>query len=144
MKNSTRWFGWIVVITALHMSEQLVFGIGELAIIKRILAVYYGWFQQPDYATVVLVTIIATLVNALMFGLLMGGKWRGISLGFMGFLGLGEVHHVIEAIHARGYNPGLITAIPFMVFGGLLLAAVVRERHEEVANAASQAVVAKV
>jgi len=142
MKNSTRWFGWIVVIAALHITEQLVFGIGELAQVKRMLAVYYGWFQQPDYGTVLLVAVVVTLVLSMMFGILVGGKWRTISLSFMGLLAMTEVHHLIDAISAGGYNPGIITAIPFIAFGVLLLRALVREHREDRASAAHQAVVA--
>ena len=42
MQPSTRWFGWIALIAPLHMSEQLLFGIGELATLKRILAKKHG------------------------------------------------------------------------------------------------------
>lgn len=127
VKNSIVWFGWTVVLLALHMSEQLVFGIGELAAIKRILAVYYGWFLQPDYGTVVLVTVIGTLINLLFFGILCGGLWQRISVGVFGLIGITEVHHVIETIYAGCYTPATVTAVLYVTVGTLLLRALVRE-----------------
>jgi hypothetical protein len=137
MKSSTRWFGWTVVLLALHMSEQLVFGIGELTALKRILAVYYGWFEQPDYGTVILVTVIATLVNLLFFGCLCGGLWQRTAAGFFGLIGIAELHHVIETIRAGHYTPGTVTAVPYVAVGILLLRALVRE-HRCAGNAERQ------
>ena len=117
MKDSTVWFGWTVVILVLHMSEQLLFGIGELAPLKRILTVYYGWFQQPDYGTVILVTVLATLINLLFFGILCGGLWQRISVGVFGLIGITEVHHIIETIYAGHYTPGTVTAVAYVVVG---------------------------
>jgi hypothetical protein len=111
----------------LHMSEQLLFGIGELAIIRSFLVVYYyGWFREPDYGTVVLVTIVGTLVVGLTFGILLGGIWKRISLGVWALLAVSEMHHIVETIHAGHYTSGTLTAIPYMIFGLLLLRAVVR------------------
>ena len=74
MKASTRWFGWTTLMLPFHMSEQLIFGIGELEKIRRVLDVYYGRFQQPDYGTVVLVTLGGTLIPSLIFAILVGDR----------------------------------------------------------------------
>jgi hypothetical protein len=129
MKDSTRWFGWIVVINALHMLEQLAFGIGELATLKRILAVYYGWFRQPDYGTVVLVLTVSTIVFSMIFAILTGGLWRDLSAGALSIVAIGEVHHVIETTYAGHYTPGTATAVPYVAAGVLLLRALLRERR---------------
>lgn len=113
MRASTRWFGWTALMLPLHMSEQLIFGIGELATIRRVLAVYYGWFQQPDYGTVVLVTITGTVILSLIFAILVGGRSRPIAVGILNLAALGEVHHPIETIHAGHYTPGTATSIPY-------------------------------
>jgi len=53
MQESTRWFRWTVVLLALHMSEQLMFGIGELAALNSgaqdPIGARFGWrcFRRP-------------------------------------------------------------------------------------------------
>ena len=136
MQLSTRWFGWIVLIAPLHMSEQVLFGIGELATLKRILAIYYRWFQQPDYGTVLLVAIGATLVLGLTYGILAGGLLKEISLSVWALIAIGEIHHIIESVSAFRYTSGSVTAVPFVIFGVLLMRAVVKE-HRARAKATS-------
>jgi hypothetical protein len=114
------------------MCEQLMFGIGELAVMKRVIAEYLGWFHQPDYGIVLLVAAMGTLIFGLTFGILVGGLAKDISLGFWAAIALGEVHHVIETIVAGHYTPGTITAIPYIAFGALLLRAIAREHRDRV------------
>jgi len=109
------------------MCEQLVFGIGELAMIRRVLAIYYGWFEQPDYGTVLLVTVVGTLVCGLTFAILVGGVWQRISLAIWSLVALGEIHHIIETIGAGHYTPGTVTAVPYVAFGFLLMRTVLSE-----------------
>src|SRR5262249_5426987 len=122
MKSSARWFGRTVAILAVHMSEQLMFGIGELAPLKRPVAAYYTWFKQADYGTVALVTVVATLINLLIFGILTGGLWREISIGIFGVISVSEVHHLMETAQA-GCTPGTIKAIPYVAVGVVMLRA---------------------
>jgi hypothetical protein len=119
------------------MSEQLLFGIGELATLKRILAVYYSWYRQPDYGTVVLVASVGTLIVGLTYGILVGGLLKEISLSLWALIAMGEVHHLIESLAALRYTAGTVTAIPYVIFGVLLMQAVVREHRERVKAAAS-------
>lgn len=51
MEESTRWFGWIALVSVCHMAEQLLFGLDELAKIKTALAAYYDAFSNADTAT---------------------------------------------------------------------------------------------
>lgn len=142
MQRSTRWFGWIALIAPLHMSEQLLFGIDELARLRRVLAVYYSWFQQPDYGTVVLVAVVGTLLLGLTYGILAGGLLKEISLSIWALLAVGEVHHIVETIAAGRYTPGTATAIPYVTFGILLMFSIVREhrqRGQATSSAASSA-----
>ena len=127
MREIRRWFGWLVIIGPVHVGEQLLFGIDELTEIKRIVAVYYGWFRDPDCGTVVLVGITVTLVLLMVYGLLVGGRWPLIVAGFFGVVGVGEVHHLVKTLLHLSYFPGTVTAIPFMAIGVLLLRAVVHE-----------------
>ncbi|HTT24326.1 MAG TPA: amidohydrolase family protein [Candidatus Sulfotelmatobacter sp.] len=138
MQRSTRWFGWIALIAPLHMSEQLLFGIDELARLRRVLAVYYSWFQQPDYGTVVLVAVVGTLLLGLTYGILAGGLLKEISLSIWALLAVGEVHHIVETIAAGRYTPGTATAIPYVTFGILLRFSIVRE-HRQRGQATSSA-----
>ena len=136
MKDTTRWFGWITFIAPIHMGEQMLFGVGELAALKKILAGYLAWFHQPDYGIVLLVAAIGTLIFGLTFGILVGGLAKEISLGFWAAIAVGEIHHVIETIRAGHYTPGTITAIPYIVFGAMLIRAIAREHRERTFTAA--------
>ena len=131
MKSSTRWFGWIALVTVLHMTEQLVFGLGELQNLKRMIGVWDGWFQDTDTATVALVTIVAGLLYLAIFSILSGGRARFVALLALNMAALGEVHHVIESAYAGGYTPGTVTAVPYVAFGILFLRALVHERRAE-------------
>lgn len=122
-----RWFGWLVIIGPIHMSEQLLFGIDELYELKRFAAAFYGLFRNPDYASVVLVIFSFTIVNLIVYGLLVGGRWRRIALGVFAMVGLGEVHHVVKTVLHGSYFPGAVTSIPFVIFGALLFRSLISE-----------------
>jgi hypothetical protein len=109
------------------MAEQLMFGLVELDRLKRLIAVFDGWFSNINTATVVLVTIGATLVYGAIFGILKGGRGRVVTLATLGVFSVAEIHHVIETIVAGGYTPGLVTSIPYVVCGVLFLRAVIQE-----------------
>jgi uncharacterized protein with HXXEE motif len=126
-KDIRRWFGWLVIVGPLHMIEQLLFGIDELYELKRFAAAFYGLFRNPDYASVVLVIVSFSMVNLIVYGLLVGGQWRQFALGVFAMVGLGEVHHVVKTILHRSYFPGAVTSIPFVLFGALLLQSLVTE-----------------
>jgi hypothetical protein len=131
MDDVRRWFGWTVIIGILHMSEQLLFGLDELQELKGFAATYYGWFNNTDYATVILVTTMFSLVNLIVYALLIGGRWRLIAIGFFALVALGEIHHIVKSVMHASYFPGTVTAIPFVAFGVLLLRALVREFQSE-------------
>jgi hypothetical protein len=132
VKESTRWFGWTILMLPLHMGEQLLFGIGELTTLKHIIAGFLGLFHQPDYGIVVLVTAVATLVCGVTFGILLGGLAQEVSLSFWALVAIGEIHHLIETIGAGHYTPGTITAIPYVVFGVLMMRAIVKGHRARV------------
>lgn len=119
----------LIVIGPLHMAEQLVTGIEEFHAIRRGLAGYYAWFDPAfaDSATVILITVVWTLVSLMFYALSREGTARLVVLGLIGAFGGQEVHHVFEAIARRGYDPGLVTCIPYAIVGNLLVAAVLRE-----------------
>jgi len=77
MSSSAKCFEWLCLMLPLHMGEQLVFGVDELYKLKRMLGVYYTLFPEPDYGTVVLVTVVGSLVNLLAFAILCGNG-RGV------------------------------------------------------------------
>jgi len=131
MSASSKWFGWLCLMLPLHMAEQLVFGIDELAKLKQVLAIYYGRFQEPDAGTVLLVMLLGSLVNLLAFLIALGGRGRRIALCVFGLSGVLEAHHLIETAVAGHYTPGTVTAVPYILFGLLVLRAVARERQTE-------------
>ena len=127
MPTTTRWFGWFLLILPLHMIEQLGFGLEELTTLKRALEKYYAAFASPNNATVVLVTVVATLVYLCIFGALVGGRARLVVLASFGVIGLSEAHHVIETLLSGRYTSGTQTSIPYIAVGVALCRAVVRE-----------------
>ena len=131
MKSSTRWFGWIAIITVLHMTEQLILGLGELQNLKKLIGVWDSRFSDTDVATVVLVTIVAGLLYLAIFCILLGGRARFIALVALNMAALGEVHHLVESAYAGHYTPGTVTAVPYILFGILFLQALIHERREE-------------
>jgi hypothetical protein len=126
MKNIRRWFGWFIVVLVLHVTEQLIFGIDELKEVRSIGAVYYSWFSNPDYGSVVAIGGIVLVVQLLLFSTLTMGKWRFAPFVFFGVSGIGEMHHIVKTILHGAYFPGAVTAFPFAVVGVLLLRATYR------------------
>jgi hypothetical protein len=111
------------------MVEQLLFGLEELQMIRRVLGVYYGWFANADFATVLLVTIVLEFVLLLIYGVLRGGRALLWAMGFFALLSITEIHHFIETITDRRYVPGLVTSIVFVYVGVRLAGATLRARR---------------
>src|SRR5262245_19331861 len=126
MEKIRRLFLLLIVIGSLHMGEQLLTGIEEFYSIRQLLGGYYAWFapSAADQATVVLITIVWTLCSLLFYALLHDGIPRLIVPGIFGVFAATEVHHLVEAFQKGGYDPGVITCVPYAVVGGLLVAAV--------------------
>ena len=127
MQGIKRWFGWTAVIGPIHMCEQLLFGIDEVDELKGFADSYYSLFSNPDYGTVLLVTISFSLINLIVFGLLKGGRAALAAMGFFALVSVGEMHHIIKTIVHASYDIGTTTAIPFVIFGVLLSREIVRE-----------------
>jgi hypothetical protein len=130
LNETACWIGVIGIIDLLHLSEQMLFGLGELAMLKHILAAYYSWFQQPDYETVALAMIASAMLFSLTFAAMAGGVGRLVAGGFVGVIAISELHHVWESLYARHYAPGTVTAIPYVAAGMMLFRAVFRERQK--------------
>ncbi|NBV76566.1 HXXEE domain-containing protein [bacterium] len=47
--------------------------------------------------------------------LLLGERWRFYLLGVIGVVYIFELHHIVKAVLAGGYYPGLITSLAFPV-----------------------------
>jgi len=141
MQRTTRLLFWLMIIGVLHMSEQLIFGVEELQLFKPMVADYYQAMAAigADRATVILVTVIVTFFTWLCYAILAGGRLRLAALGFFGVLGAGEGHHVIQAIVNGGYDPGLLTCVPYSWVGVLMLIAVWREYRNLAASGSGPA-----
>ena len=122
-----RWFGFLVVVAALHMIEQLLVGLDELYMIRRVLRVYFGRFSSTDFAIVLLVTVVVLLVLTLIYGVLLGGRPLLWVMGLFVFISITEVHHVVESVTERRYVPGTVTAILWIFVGVRLGQAVARQ-----------------
>jgi hypothetical protein len=136
----------LTIVGPLHMAEQLLFGIEEFFSIKAYVASYYTWFAPAaaDHATVILITVVWTMTSLLFYALLREGTPRLMVLGLFGLFGAQEVHHVIEALAKGGYDPGVITCVPYAAVGFLLLESVWREFKRERTSMAGTAELAAV
>ena len=92
------WFAMLVLIGPIHMSEQLLFGLDQLAELKAIFAAYYSRFSNPDIGTWLLVVIAFTLIQSLLLAALAGGRWRLFAAGFFGVGAVGEGHHLVQSL----------------------------------------------
>lgn len=122
----------LTIVGPLHMAEQMLTGLDEFHAIRAVLTGrYYGLFQpaSADLASVVLITIVWTVVSLFFLALLWEGAPRLAAVGAFGLFGATEIHHVVESLMTRGYDPGVVTSVPYAVVGCLLLAAVTRERR---------------
>ena len=122
-----RWFGILILIAALHMTEQLMTGLDELYMIRRVLSVFYGWFKNSDFATVLLVTIVVVFVLLLIYGVLLGGRPLLWVMTVFVVVSISEVHHIIESAVQRRYVPGTVTGVVWVAVGLMLGQAVLRE-----------------
>lgn len=144
MTRIRKLFLLLTLIGPLHMGEQLLTGLEEFDAIRALVARYYGLFDPSagDHATVLLITIVWTVVSVMLYALLLGGTPRLLVAGFFGAFGVTEVHHLIEAVVKRAYDPGVVTCVPYAVVGGLLVVAVAQELGGRQPIAAAQGGVA--
>jgi hypothetical protein len=54
---------------------------------------------------------------AMVLLVLRGGAGPLVALGLWGLTFLLELHHVVRALEARGYYPGIVTALPYIAIG---------------------------
>jgi hypothetical protein len=120
---------WLMIIGVLHMTEQLFFGVEELQLFKPVIRDYYEAMAAigSDRATVILVTVVVTFFTWLCYAILSGGRLRLAALAIFGLLGANEGHHVIQVLVRGGYDPGVVTSIPYCWVGVLMLMALWRE-----------------
>lgn len=129
MASVRKLFLLLTLIGPLHMGEQLLTGLEEFHAIRGALAKYYAWFDPAaaDRATVILITVVWTACSLMLYSLLQDGAVRLVVPGLLGFFAVTELHHVVEALAKAGYDPGLVTCVPYAVFGALLVRAAWRE-----------------
>ena len=120
---------WLTIIGPLHMTEQMITGIDEYHMIKEQVGGYYAMFApaDTDWATVLLITIVWTFVSLLFYAVLRGGKAMFAVMGFFGFFGATEIHHVFEQMAKLTFEPGVLTSIPYCTVSVLMMIAVWQE-----------------
>lgn len=119
----------LVIVGALHMSEQILFGVEEFHMLRGAVGDYLALFpaEFADRASVALITIAGTLLSLLCWAFALGGTPRLVALGVFGLFGVSEAHHLVEAVFKSGYEPGLITSVAYVGFGAWLVVEVWRE-----------------
>jgi len=139
MSRITRLFLLLTIIGPIHMAEQMLTGIEEFYMLRDQLGGYYALFApaHADVATVGLITVVWTVVSLLFYAVLAGGTARLVVLGVFGLFGVHEAHHIAEAIGEGGYDPGLVTCVPYALAGYAMVKAVVQECRLPVVTAAA-------
>lgn len=129
MTRIQKLFLLLTVIGPLHMGEQLVTRIDEFYAIRQFFGGYYAWFPATaaDHASVILITIFWTTASVLLYAVLLEGTPRLAVMALLGVFGVTELHHVIEAVASGGYDPGVITCVPYAAAGWLMVQAAWRE-----------------
>jgi hypothetical protein len=129
MTRIEKLFLLLTIVGPLHMAEQLMTSIEEFYMLRQQLGSYYAWFgtASTDAATVILITVVWTLCSLLFYAVLIGGTPRLVVLALFGAFGAQEVHHVFESLMKGGYDPGVITCVPYAIAGNLLITAVYQE-----------------
>jgi hypothetical protein len=126
-------------LASLFLAITAVTDIEEFYMLRQGLG---GWDMFPtslaDRASVLLVTIVFLTVSFLLYALMRGGRAALVVLGLFGLLGVGEAHHWIEAIAERAYDPGLVTSVPYVWIGTLILIEVALEWRATYATAVAQ------
>lgn len=130
-------FLWIVVVGAAHMAEQIVFGVEEYHMLRRLIGGWWDLFPDrfSDQASVLLITIVFTSMSLMIFAALVGNGAALAVVALFGVLGVQEAHHWVEAIEKEAYDPGLVTSFAYVWVGALIL----REVWSQVAMAAGTA-----
>jgi hypothetical protein len=126
-KRLVRWFALLVLIGPIHVAEQLMFGLDTLYELRAMFAGYYSLFANPDVGTVLLVIFAVTLVQSFLLAVLASGRWRLLVAGFFGFMGLVEMHHLVQTVVQAKYFPGVVTSIGHVWIGAMVFRAVIRE-----------------
>lgn len=70
--------------------------------------------HEAMFATFQVMFWLLLIVSAV---LLANEKWRLRALGLVGIIYILELHHIVKALLAGGYYPGLITSLLFPVVG---------------------------
>lgn len=63
----------------------------------------------------------------MLYAVLREGTPRLVVMCVLGAFGAQELHHVVESFADGGYDPGVITCIPYAIVGCLLVQSVWRE-----------------
>ena len=119
----------IIAVGVAHMGEQLITSIEEFYMIRESLGGWYGLFPAAyaDHASVLLITIVFTAMSLIFYALMRGGVAPLIVALVFGVFGITEVHHVIEAIVTRSYDPGVVTSFAYVAVGLLLTVEAARD-----------------
>lgn len=110
---------------------KLIFGLSILVFIAHGIEEFITHFYDSDShsqaifgifsslsnhgATFVIFQIMLWLLLTISLLLLLGGKWQFYTFSIIGIIYIYEFHHIIKAIGAQGYYPGLYTSLAFPI-----------------------------
>jgi len=119
----------IIAIGAVHVGEELMFGIEEFYKLRAAFEPWYTLFPENrvDEAQMVLIALIGTIVSLGFYAMMRGGIPALLVIGAFGGIGLKEAYHWVEAFQAGTYTSGLITSFAYVWVGWQIKQEVQRE-----------------
>lgn len=107
-------FGVSIPLFIAHGIEEYVVGFYDID--PYSLFVFRPFVEMSvNQATFLLFQVMVWLLLGISFLLISGAKWQSRLMFLPGLVYIFELHHIIKAIFAGGYYPGLITALGFPV-----------------------------
>ena len=106
-------FGLSIPLFIVHGIDEFVTNFNTTDVLdQRMFGIFFGDLSSHDIMFVTF-QIMFSLLLIISFLFLLGEKWQFRILAIAGVVYVFELHHIIKAISAWAYYPGLITALIF-------------------------------
>jgi len=103
-----------LVLIYLHGFEEILTGFQYNDIFMVSIA---NLFATQTLAVYWVLHIVFWLLLPLFILLAFDGKWKYIPLAIFGLIWFVEIHHLVKALIAMSYYPGMVTAFFYPIFG---------------------------
>src|SRR3989344_5938046 len=103
-----------ILLTFVHGGEEIATGFYQKDLFILFFAKYFSTIPQTFFFTFHFMWWIVLLVTMVF---LIGGRFAYWLLTLVSVIYVFELHHVVKALLASGYYPGVITALFFPILG---------------------------